>query len=119
MLTAETHIQTERPSRYLVQLCKHADGINHKILHLHASKAQARPPRTALGEHLACTAVTEPNCTFDDSWLVRQRIATRHARWDLLRPGSRRVIARAASRPWRSCALSIVSRRKWPRAVSR
>ncbi|SRR6266566_2122412 len=43
MLTAETHIQTERPSRYLVQLCKHADGINHKILHLHASKAQARP----------------------------------------------------------------------------
>src|SRR6266700_2908561 len=43
MLTAETHIQTERPSRYLVQLCKHADSINHKILHLHASKAQARP----------------------------------------------------------------------------
>ena len=42
MLTAETHIQTERPSRYLVQLCKHADSINHKILHRHASKAQAR-----------------------------------------------------------------------------
>jgi hypothetical protein len=43
MLTAETHIQTERPSRYLVQLCKHADSINHKTLNLHARKAQARP----------------------------------------------------------------------------
>jgi hypothetical protein len=43
MLTAETHIQTERPSRYLVQLCKHADSINDKILHFHASTAQSRP----------------------------------------------------------------------------
>lgn len=26
MLTAEARIQTERPSRYLVQLCRHADS---------------------------------------------------------------------------------------------
>jgi len=43
MLTAEAHIQAERPSRYLVQLCRHANSINHKILHLHAGQAQARP----------------------------------------------------------------------------
>ena len=45
MLTAEAHIQTERASRYLVQLCRHADSINHKghRLRLHDSKAQARP----------------------------------------------------------------------------
>jgi hypothetical protein len=43
MLTAEARIQTEHPSRYLAQLCRHANSINHKILHLHASKAQARP----------------------------------------------------------------------------
>jgi hypothetical protein len=27
MLTAEARIETDRPSRYLVQLCKHIDGI--------------------------------------------------------------------------------------------
>jgi hypothetical protein len=43
MLTAEARIQAERPSRYLVQLCRHANSIDHKILHLHAGKAQARP----------------------------------------------------------------------------
>ena len=43
MLTAEAHIQTEQPSRYLVQLCRHASLINHKILQHHAAKAQVRP----------------------------------------------------------------------------
>ena len=45
MLTAEAHIQTERASRYLVQLCRHADSMNHKghRLRLHVGKAQARP----------------------------------------------------------------------------
>jgi hypothetical protein len=43
MLTAEARIQTEHPSRYLVQMCRHATAINHKILPLHAGKAQIRP----------------------------------------------------------------------------
>jgi hypothetical protein len=43
MLTAEARIQAGRPGRYLVQLCRHANSINHKILNLHAGKAQARP----------------------------------------------------------------------------
>ncbi len=43
MLTAEARIQAERPSRYLAQLCRHASSINHKILRLHAGKAQTSP----------------------------------------------------------------------------
>jgi hypothetical protein len=43
MLTAEAHIRAERPSRYLVQLCRHASSINHKILSRHAGRVQARP----------------------------------------------------------------------------
>ena len=42
MLTAQAHIQTEHPSRYLAQLCRHANSINHKNLRLHSSKAQVR-----------------------------------------------------------------------------
>jgi hypothetical protein len=42
MLTAEARIQTSQPSRYLIQLCRHASSINHKILR-HAGRAQARP----------------------------------------------------------------------------
>lgn len=33
MLTAEARIQTEQPSPYLIQLCQHANSINHKTLH--------------------------------------------------------------------------------------
>jgi hypothetical protein len=43
MLTAEARIQAERPSRYLVQLCRHASSINHKILSRHAGQVRARP----------------------------------------------------------------------------
>jgi hypothetical protein len=45
MLTAEAHIQTERASRYLVQLCRHADSMNHKghRIRLHVGKARVRP----------------------------------------------------------------------------
>jgi hypothetical protein len=49
MLTAQAHIQTEHPSRYLVQLCRHANNINHKGQHLHegqhlhVGQAQVRP----------------------------------------------------------------------------
>ncbi len=43
MLTAEARIQTEHPSRYLAQLCRHANSINHKILRLHSGKVQVRP----------------------------------------------------------------------------
>ncbi len=43
MLIAEAHIKTTQPSRYLIQLCRHANSINHKILRPHAGKAQVRP----------------------------------------------------------------------------
>jgi hypothetical protein len=45
MPTAEAHIQSEHPGRYLIQLCRHADNINHKGRHfaLHAGEVQARP----------------------------------------------------------------------------
>lgn len=43
MLTAEARIQTAQPSRYLVQLCRHASSISHKILQLHPGKTQTRP----------------------------------------------------------------------------
>jgi hypothetical protein len=43
MLTAEARIQTSQPSRYLVQLCRHASSINHKILHPRAGRAHAGP----------------------------------------------------------------------------
>ncbi|MEV4453107.1 MULTISPECIES: DUF2218 domain-containing protein [Streptomyces] len=33
MLTAEAHIETERPSRYLVQLCKHFDNKGRHLGH--------------------------------------------------------------------------------------
>jgi hypothetical protein len=32
MLTAEAHVQTEDPSRYLVQLCRHAQQV-HRMRH--------------------------------------------------------------------------------------
>ncbi len=42
MLTAEAQVETERPSRYLVQLCQH---LNHKGRHL-----RHRPPPHLLGD---------------------------------------------------------------------
>jgi len=32
MLTAEAHVQTEHPDRYLVQLCRHAQQV-HRLRH--------------------------------------------------------------------------------------
>jgi hypothetical protein len=44
MPTAQAHIQIENPSRYLVQLCRHANNIDHMgHHHLHAGHAQRRP----------------------------------------------------------------------------
>lgn len=43
MLTAEARIVTERPSRYLVQLCRHANSMGHRILRSHAGRAPVRP----------------------------------------------------------------------------
>lgn len=43
MLTAEARIRTEHPSRYLVQLCRHASNIGHKLHQLHAGAARPRP----------------------------------------------------------------------------
>jgi len=42
MPTAQARIQTGQPSRYLIQLCRHAASINHKVLR-HAGRAPVRP----------------------------------------------------------------------------
>ncbi len=45
MLIAEAHVQTEHPSRYLVQLCRHAQQA-HRLSHRprgHDGDAQAPP----------------------------------------------------------------------------
>ena len=42
MPTAEARIPTGQPSRYLIQLCRHASSINHKTLR-HAGRALVRP----------------------------------------------------------------------------
>jgi hypothetical protein len=44
MLTSEAQIETERPSRYLVQLCRHAFGMNRMPGH--------RPRKHAGGDSL-------------------------------------------------------------------
>jgi hypothetical protein len=47
MLTAEAHVQTERPSRYLVQLCRHANQMGQRGLHrsrTHGGGGTQAPP---------------------------------------------------------------------------
>lgn len=48
MPSAEATLETEHPSRYLVQLCRHASTMGHATMHhpgrgRHAGGAQARP----------------------------------------------------------------------------
>jgi hypothetical protein len=49
MLTAQAHIHTQAPGRYLTQLCRHANSIHqmnahmHKGAHLHRGEPQDRP----------------------------------------------------------------------------
>lgn len=44
MPVAEAHVPTPRAGRFLVQLCRHADAMSGKALHLHGDRAgQARP----------------------------------------------------------------------------
>jgi len=44
MLTAEAHVQTEHPDRYLVQLCRHAQQV-HRLRHRpRHDRAGAHPP---------------------------------------------------------------------------
>ena len=48
MLTAEANIEAENPSRFLVQLCRHARNMDHKMINLRsrhgrADAARARP----------------------------------------------------------------------------
>jgi hypothetical protein len=51
MPTAEATLQTDQPSRYLVQLCRHSSNMDHKLLnhfsqlarHRHAGGTGARP----------------------------------------------------------------------------
>lgn len=46
MLTAEAHIQTSRPSRYLIQLCKHANDMGqHRRRGLRAHPGNNTPER--------------------------------------------------------------------------
>jgi hypothetical protein len=50
MLTAEAQVQTERPSRYLVQLCRHASKMGQGRIHripAHAGDSQAPIDRPA------------------------------------------------------------------------
>lgn len=45
MLSAEAHIPTEAPSRYLTQLCSHASSMNsqsHKLARLHKGGPQVQ-----------------------------------------------------------------------------
>jgi hypothetical protein len=47
MPTSEAHIPTERPSRYLVQLCRHVDQMGRSLLHRprnHFGGAAHAPP---------------------------------------------------------------------------
>jgi len=47
MLTAEAHVQTEQPARYLAQLCKHARQV-HRLRHrppAHIGGDGQSPPR--------------------------------------------------------------------------
>src|SRR5215469_14140941 len=45
MLTAEAHVQTEHPDRYLVQLCRHAQQV-HRLRHRPShGRADAQPPK--------------------------------------------------------------------------
>jgi hypothetical protein len=57
MPTAEAHIETERPSRYLVQICQHINNISDKGRHLRhrprarlAGDVQPRPEVAARPE---------------------------------------------------------------------
>ena len=46
MLTAQAYIRTEAPSRYLTQLCRHANSMGsqmHKLARLHGGRPQDRP----------------------------------------------------------------------------
>lgn len=43
MLTAQAHIHTETPGRYLAQLCRHANTIHQKPLPLHRGAEPERP----------------------------------------------------------------------------
>ena len=43
MPNAEARIETEHASRYLVQLCRHAGEVTHRLGHLHAGPEGARP----------------------------------------------------------------------------
>jgi hypothetical protein len=43
MPTSEALVETDRPSRYLVQFCRHAESISHSGRHLHAGRGRTRP----------------------------------------------------------------------------
>ncbi len=49
MLTAEAHIETDRPGRYLIQLCRHADDMSGDRRHgprtLHGGDTSGRTPQ--------------------------------------------------------------------------
>ena len=52
MLTTEAHVETERASRYLVQLCKHTSQMGRYLRHRRRGPAAAvtrtRPPRCSM-----------------------------------------------------------------------
>jgi hypothetical protein len=75
MLTAEAHIETERPSRYLAQLCRHVGNISstdrdlHDRRHSHAAGEGQERPR--LPVHVEWSE-TRGTVTFGESKITMQ-----------------------------------------------
>lgn len=51
MLTAEAHIETERPGRYLAQLCMHVNNVYNTDRDLHQDRRHRRRSHVAGGGH--------------------------------------------------------------------
>jgi hypothetical protein len=52
MPTAEAHIQTGQPSRYLVQLCRHAEGMKRHADKFHHRGRRSQVDRSQAGPEL-------------------------------------------------------------------
>ena len=75
MLTAEAHIETERPSRYLAQLCRHVGDIYSTDRDLHDRRhrhvAGERRERSRLPPHVEWSE-TRGTVTFGDGKITMQ-----------------------------------------------
>ncbi|MGH3843803.1 MAG: DUF2218 domain-containing protein [Pseudonocardiaceae bacterium] len=115
MLTAEAHIETERPSRYLVQLCRHVSHIPAR----HVGDSQARPDVRPHAEwsdtHGIITLAPWGQCTMDasaDTLTVRVEATDE----DSLRR-IQELVADRLTRYGRRDQLTVTWQRLPPRAV--